>query len=209
MAWLATHTFRKEITIQDTNVDSNLTDFPVYVKIDNDADFHESRSDGYDVCFTSSDGETLLKYEREYWTGGDGNAATAHFWVKVPSILSSGGATIYCYYGDDDADNYNGSVDDDADLFGTGNYSNLTNERFGIIVLEDADSSCTRFTPVINSGDKVAITIRCGSNNNGCFGREIPERKEVFGKVIPEIGSPGVIAFTTPMAYHNQVMDLQ
>ena len=98
-----THGFRKEITIQDTNVDSNLTDFPCYVDVSNDADFHEARADGYDIRFTSSDESTLLKYEREYWTGGNGSAATAHFWVKVPSILASGGATIYCYYGDADA----------------------------------------------------------------------------------------------------------
>ena len=103
MAWLSGWGFRKEITIQDTNVDSNLTDFPCYVKIDADADFHEARADGYDIRFTQSDGETLLKYGREYWTGGNGSAATAHFWVKVPSVLATGGAVIYCYYGKSDA----------------------------------------------------------------------------------------------------------
>lgn len=103
MTWLTGWGFRKEITIDDTNVDGNLTDFPAYVLIDADADFHEAKADGYDIRFTQSDGETLLKYEREYWTGGDGSAATAHYWVKVPSILATGGATIYCYYGKADA----------------------------------------------------------------------------------------------------------
>ena len=103
VSWLTGWGFRKKIDIQDTYVDSNLSDFPVYVKIDADADFHEARSDGYDIRFTEDDGETLLKYRRLYWTGGNGSAATAHFWVKVPSILSSGGATIYCYYGKSDA----------------------------------------------------------------------------------------------------------
>ena len=104
---------------------------------------------------------------------------------------------------------YNSSVDADGDLFGTGNWSDLTYETFGIIVLEDADSSCTRFTPVINAGDKVVLKIRCGSTGTGCFGRELPERTDVFGQVMPEIGSPGIISFTTPAAYSDTVFDLQ
>lgn len=104
MAWLSGYGFRKEITILDGNVDGNLTDFPAYVDITTDADIgDETRADGYDIRFTEDDGETLLKYEREYWTGGAGDDATGHFWVKVPSILATGGATIYCYYGDADA----------------------------------------------------------------------------------------------------------
>ncbi|GAG26647.1 unnamed protein product, partial [marine sediment metagenome] len=102
--WLTGWGFRKEITIQDAYVDSNLRDFPIYVYINADADFHEALATGYDIRFTQSDGTTLLKYERENWTGGDGGAGTGHFWVKVPSILASGGATIYCYYGKADAE---------------------------------------------------------------------------------------------------------
>ena len=83
MGWLAGWGFRKELTIQHANVDGNLTDFPVYVKINADADFHESLATGFDIRFTQSDGTTLLKYERIYWTGGNGGAATADFFVKV------------------------------------------------------------------------------------------------------------------------------
>lgn len=92
------------MTIQDGNVSGNLTDFPVYIDITADADIgDETRADGYDIRFTEDDGETLLKYERVYWTGGNGDDVTAHYYVKVPSILATGGATIYCYYGDADA----------------------------------------------------------------------------------------------------------
>ena len=84
-------------------MDGNLTNFPTYIFIDADADFHEARANGFDIRFTEDDGNTLLKYEREYWTGGDGNPATAYFWVKVPSILAASGAIIYCYYGKADA----------------------------------------------------------------------------------------------------------
>jgi archaeal flagellin FlaB len=92
-------------------------------------------------------------------------------------------------------------------LFGTGNWSNLTNDYFGIIVLEDADGSCTQTNPVINKGDKVILTIRCSATQ--LFDAEIPERTDIYGQVIPEIGSPGVISFTTPASYNDVVYDLQ
>ena len=125
-------------------------------------------------------------------------------------ILSDGSEKVLLVYdGWTDAGHYNSSVDsDDGQLFGTGNWSDLTDEEFGIIVLEDADSSCTQTNPVINSGDKVALTVQCGAVT-GCFAAEIPERTEIFGKIIPEIGSPGVISFTTPASYNDIVFDLQ
>ncbi len=101
-------------------------------------------------------------------------------------------------------------------LFYTGNWSNATNEFFGIIVLQDYDSSVKRLSPVINRGDKVVLMVRCGGANSsgfnetiGTFGRCIPERTPVFGRVIPEVGAPGVISFTTPMSYNQDIYDLQ
>lgn len=99
MAWLTGWGFRKPIGVQFANVDSDLTNFPCYVPIKADADFHEALATGYDLRFTLSDGTTLLTYERELWTGGAGGAATAHHKVKVPSITAAAGADIYCYYG--------------------------------------------------------------------------------------------------------------
>ena len=125
-------------------------------------------------------------------------------------IISDGKQkALLTYYGHTDPYWFNSTVDADGDLFGTGNRTNGTYEQFGIIVLEDADNSCSRFTPVINTGDKVALSIRCSAVNSGCFGREIPERTDIFGEIIPEIGSPGVIAFTTPSSYNDDVFDLQ
>jgi hypothetical protein len=103
MAWLSGWGFRKKITVQNTYIDSNLTDFPTYIFINADGDFHEARSDGYDIRFTQSDGQTLLKYERLTWSGGGGSGATARFWVKIPSLLASGTNEIYVYYGKSDA----------------------------------------------------------------------------------------------------------
>jgi hypothetical protein len=94
--------YRKQITISHTNVDSDLTDFPLLVKISGDTDIGaHARSDGYDLRFTLADG-TSLPYEREDFsiTGG---AATGDFWVKVPTISSSADTTIYAFYGKSDA----------------------------------------------------------------------------------------------------------
>ena len=93
------------------------------------------------------------------------------------------------------------------DVFGT---SNLFPDayRFGIIVIEDKDGSCSQSNPVINQGDKVSLAI----DTENCFGTGIAVRKDIWGSVVPEEGSPGVIAFTSPASYGsstNNVFDLQ
>ena len=118
--------------------------------------------------------------------------------------LSNGSKKVILSYDYTDAHHFNDSVDSDADLFGTGNISDLTNEEFGIIVLNDPDSSLSRFNPVINEGDKVVLTV----DADACFNK-IGERTDVLGMVIPEIGSPGMISFTTPSSYPDTVYDLQ
>ena len=64
----------------------------------------------------------------------------------------------------------------------------MTNEEFGIVVIQDEDNSCLQKNPIINKGDKVVLSMACSSG--GAFGREIPERTDVYGRVLPEIGSP-------------------
>ncbi len=124
-------------------------------------------------------------------------------------IMISDGSTktLLSYDYADPADgHYNNSVDSgDGDVFGV-NYSDLTNEEFGILVLEDADGSLSRYAPVINVGDKVILYV----NTVACFGGTgILERTDVFGWVYPEYGSPGVISFRTPASYTDTVYDLQ
>jgi flagellin FlaB len=129
--------------------------------------------------------------------------------INETTILITDGTTksLLTYYGWSDADLFNASVDADGQLFGTGNWSNLTNDYFGIIVLQDEDGSCTQTNPVINKGDKVVLTINCSSGK--LFDGEIGERTDIYGQVIPEIGSPGIISFTTPASYNDVVYDLQ
>jgi len=91
----------------------------------------------------------------------------------------------------------------DGDIFAAGNFI-ASAIQFGLIVLEDADGSVVDTNPVINQGDHVLITI----DVNTAFGG-LATRSNVFGQVIPEEGSPGVISFTTPAAYPDLVVELQ
>jgi len=108
-----------------------------------------------------------------------------------------------------------------GDLFGLLSQTdwNETNyEKFGIAVLQDYDTSMTQFNPVINRGDKAILFLRCDELGGydvdegwfpGVFSDEIAERTDVFGRVIPEVGAPGVISFTSPMSYVDTIYTLQ
>jgi len=108
---------------------------------------------------------------------------------------------------------YDGSLN----LYGSnpsGNYfslisglSNCNQTLFGIAELQDYDSSMSQTNPVINRGDKAVLYMRCAENSS--FNREIPVRTEISGRVIPEVGSPGVISFTSPMSYVDTIYKLQ
>ncbi|KAA0007766.1 MAG: flagellin [Thermoplasmata archaeon] len=93
-----------------------------------------------------------------------------------------------------------------GDVFQSGFFDDLDANEFGIVVLEDADSSCTSSTPVINRGDKVLITVDVGDASGF---NSIAERTDVWGMVAPEDGAPGIISFRTPASYTDNVMDLQ
>lgn len=169
MAWLSGWGKRKQIDVQDANVDSGLSNFPLYVKIDNDSDMTGAASDGTDIRFTQSDGTTLLKYERESWSGGGGSNVTADIWVKVPSIASSGGATIYIYWdksgaaeGEDAANVWsNGFVavyhlhDDFADSLGNHNGTNQGSADIAgkVANAQDFESSETDYITVADHND--------------------------------------------------------
>jgi len=80
---------------------------------------------------------------------------------------------------------------------------NLTNEQFGILVLQDEDSSLTQTNPVINRGDLVMLCISTGS----CFSGLDP-RDDIWGLVSPEQGASGIFAFRVPSSLTEEVYDL-
>jgi archaeal flagellin FlaB len=90
----------------------------------------------------------------------------------------------------------------DAALWTAGG-SNLTNEQFGILVLQDEDNSLTQTNPVINRGDLVMLCISTGSCFNG-----LDPRDDIWGLVSPEQGAPGIFAFRVPSSLTEEVYDL-
>ena len=95
-------TYRKEITISNTDVDEDLTDFPLLVKFTADTDIGaHALASGYDIRFTDADGNAI-PYERESFSIKAGSGSGI-FWVKVPTITTAADSTIYAYYGKSDA----------------------------------------------------------------------------------------------------------
>jgi len=88
--------YRKEITIDHTQVSADLTDFPVLVYIDADAGLAaEAQSNGDDLLFTDSS-DVKLDHEIEFFDSSNGELVA---WVKAPLVQSSVDTTIYLYYG--------------------------------------------------------------------------------------------------------------
>jgi len=100
MSWLSGYTTRRELTFDHTLVDGDLSDFPVLVKLTtSDFDFSKTTISGFDIRFTSDDGTTLLKYERERH---DSTNSLAEYWVKIPTVSSGVDTNFYIYYRTED-----------------------------------------------------------------------------------------------------------
>ncbi|NJE47986.1 flagellin [Thermococcus sp. 9N3] len=85
---------------------------------------------------------------------------------------------------------------------------------FGIIVVADNDESLSGSWqhPTLSWGDIAGIalwTIPFDGDNNVTDGYGIGPGTKVTGKVIPETGAGGVIDFTTPSTYTDNLMELQ
>jgi flagellin FlaB len=174
----------------------------------------QAMATGQETTDEVSGGLAVFDVEGHVNTEIDGLAITVRTRAGSPDIdlnetiiiLSDGSTKVILSYDYPNASHFNSSVDaNDGRVFNFA-YTDLDNEQFGILVLEDADGSCTRFTPVINSGDKVMLFV----DTDACFGTNgIGQRIDVFGYIFPEHGSPGVISFRTPAAYSDTVYDLQ
>lgn len=88
-------------------------------------------------------------------------------------------------------------------LFGTLNASGLTASRYGIIVIRDADGSCTASKPIINDEDMVVLLL----NTTACFSGIGPS-VQVAGEIYPEFGISGQLGFTTPSSFVSTIVDL-
>ena len=103
---------------------------------------------------------------------------------------------------------YYDKPDGQSDIFSASIFPEGANaaSQFGILVVEDADGSFVSANAVVmNSGDKAYLCINTTASYS-----DIQERTSIWGMVVPELGSPGIISFTTPASYSGaNVFDLQ
>jgi len=94
--WNSTWGYRKLITINSSQVDADLNNFPILVNI-TDTDLRDdAQNDGDDIAFILwSDNSTQLNHEIELFNGTTGELAV---WVNVTSISSSINTKIWMYY---------------------------------------------------------------------------------------------------------------
>ena len=134
-SWL----YRKQITVDHTQVAGDLSNFPVLINDGADSDFlAHAKADGSDFVITESDGTTKLKREIEEYDSTDGSLV---LWFKAPSLLAAIDTTYYVYYGNAAASEVN-----DADTWDA-NY-------IGVWHLME-DGATTRYDATVNDNDGI------------------------------------------------------
>ncbi|MFH2137115.1 MAG: DUF2341 domain-containing protein [Candidatus Omnitrophota bacterium] len=93
-------TYHKEVLINHSQVTATLSNFPVLVSIVDTGLRDYARSDGYDIVFTASDGNTKLDHEIERFDKATGTLVA---WVRIPSLSSAVDTKTYMYYGNSSA----------------------------------------------------------------------------------------------------------
>ncbi|UCE36269.1 MAG: DUF2341 domain-containing protein [Thermoplasmata archaeon] len=88
--------YKKNITINSSQVDSDLTNFPVLISITDSDLSSKANIEGNDIYFTKSDGSTRLNHEVESYDSSSGELVA---WVNVTSLSSTSDTYIYMHYG--------------------------------------------------------------------------------------------------------------
>jgi hypothetical protein len=126
--------YRKEITVDHSEVEANLTGFPVLISV-TDGDLRDhAKSDGSDILFTSSDGTTKLKREIESYDDSDGILVA---WVKA-DLSSTADTMLYIYYGNPAASETNDTDTWDTSFVGVWHLDETTG---GTNAIEDSAPS--------------------------------------------------------------------
>lgn len=93
--------YKKQIVIDYTKVEADLTDFPVLIYLASDSDLAlKAQDDGDDIAFSDS-AENMLSHEIEYFNGTTGELVA---WVKA-DLSGSSNTILYMYYGNSTACN--------------------------------------------------------------------------------------------------------
>ncbi|MEN8203470.1 MAG: DUF2341 domain-containing protein, partial [Bacteroidota bacterium] len=105
--WLDGYCYRKQITIQESQIPdgTEFTNFPVLINILSDTDLEDeshsgyvNNSNGWDLVFTSSDGISVLNHQVEHYDPTTGEYIA---WVQVPTLDDNNDTELYLYFGYD------------------------------------------------------------------------------------------------------------
>jgi hypothetical protein len=175
LAWLAGWKKRVKLTIDHTDIDAALSNFPILLYLSTssgrNADdvsfvFDEIGANKLKIAVTTSDGVTQCYVEIEQW---DSANEKAWLWVKVPSISATADTDLYLYYDNTHADNTDYVGDDPNDAASQAVWDanfmmvhHLTGASYN--VLDDSTSNNNDVagegaTPAYNSTGKVAKAV--------------------------------------------------
>ncbi|MBN1674572.1 MAG: DUF2341 domain-containing protein [Kiritimatiellae bacterium] len=106
-SWKSGWRHRREIGVHADAVagTGSLTNFPILVSVTNPSlmsvDFggRVESTNGYDIVFTASDGETLLDFELETYAPSNGQVIA---WVRLPVLRGDADTGFWMYYGNPD-----------------------------------------------------------------------------------------------------------
>ena len=94
--WYPGWLYRKEITIDHSQVAEDLSNFPVLIHRDSDSDLaSHAQASGNDIVFTDQSG-AKLSHEIESYNSVTGKLSV---WAKVPSLSGTVNTVLYMYYG--------------------------------------------------------------------------------------------------------------
>ncbi|MDD9897891.1 MAG: DUF2341 domain-containing protein, partial [Candidatus Melainabacteria bacterium] len=161
---------RLKLTVDNTKVNGDLTDFPVYIDLSDLSSanfFGNVRSDGGEIRITQGDGLTLLPTEL---VSIDTTNNQGELWFKAPFLDASADTIFYIYYNNANATTLNA---DDPN----GKYGVWSNGYVAVYHMND-DPSATTANSVSNdlhgtasgsmtSADKVAGQVGNGSDMDG------------------------------------------
>jgi MSHA biogenesis protein MshQ len=88
--------YRKQITIDHTQVADDLSNFPILINVV-DIDLLKAQIDGGDILFMNTTG-AAVKWHHEI-ESFDGSTGTLVAWVNIPALSSSQDTSFYMYYG--------------------------------------------------------------------------------------------------------------
>ncbi len=136
--WNCAWPYRKELTIDNTKVAEDLTEFPVLIDLTDAELAANAQINGEDIVFTDIYG-TTLSHEIEFYNDVDGHLIA---WVNVPSLSSTVDTTLFMYFGNSDV----GSQEDPA-----GTWANNH-----VMVQHLAETTGTHFDSTGNGNDGAA-----------------------------------------------------